>query len=353
MRYEEVKEIYNDPFHISEDTTISYLKNIFEFHFENTPYWNAVRKSQKTNLESIFEGNLEETVEKIFNSHLFINNNELRENWLSFLPRNYKGKLRFYQSSGTTGPRSLCHWDYEYVKLLVFYLREALDELYHLDEIYNEFHQMRALLHGPYGWYQEEMSELIWSYGGILYFIGTETEGIKKALERERIQGALKLLEPLVKYTQRVLKKDKINTARTALHLLDLFKPSKENLKTIMLSGTSITPRLLDHYKTEFEYSTFIPLYGHFAFGDAIGVYNGEDIRYYTNIPFTLILPLVPENGKYRIADYGETGLTGIIVARPEVLIVKIEKELITRVPPVKPFKWDGFANPNREGVTC
>ncbi|NJE09088.1 hypothetical protein E3E31_11245 [Thermococcus sp. M39] len=348
MKYGEVKEFYNDPFHITEDTIIDYLRDIFEFHFENTPYWHAVRKDKKINLELIFDGSLEEVIEKIFNFHLFIDDNELRENWLSFLPKNYKGRLRFYQSSGTTGPRSLCHWDYEYVKLLVFYLREALDKLYHLDEIYNEAHQMIALLHGPYGWYQEEMSELIWSYGGILYFIGTETEGIKKALEREGIQGALKLLEPLVKYTQRVLKKDKINTARTALQLLDLFKPFKENLETIMLSGTSTTPEVLEQYQKQFENSTFIPLYGHSAFGDAIGVYNGKDIRYYPNYPFTLILPLVPENGKYRMAEYGERGLTGIIIARPEILIVKLENETIKRVRPIKPFKWDGFANPRR-----
>lgn len=353
MRYGEVKEIYDDPFHISEDTTISYLKNIFKFHFENTPYWNAVRKSQRTNLESIFEGNLEETVEKIFNSHLFINNNEFRENWLSFLPRNYKGKLRFYQSSGTTGPRSLCHWDYEYVKLLVFYLREALDEIYHLDKIYNEFHQMRALLHGPYGWYQEEMSELVWSYEGVLYFIATETEGLKRVLEKEGIRGAMKFLEPLVKYSQRVLEKDRINLTRTAVQLLDIFVPYRENLETIMLSGTSTTLDALKRYQKEFEDSTFIPLYGHFAFGDAIGMYTEKEIRYYPNYPFTVILPLVLEDGIYRIAKYGERGYTGIIIARPEMLIVKIENELITRVPPVKPFKWDGFANPNKEGIIC
>ncbi len=353
MRYAEVKEMYDDPFHLDESSTIQYLRNIFEFHFQNTPYWHAVEKKRGINLDSIFEGSLEETVEKIFNSGLSIKSDELRENWLGFLPRNYKGKLRFYQSSGTTGPRSFCHWDHEYVDLLVFYLRRALDEVYHLDETYNDFHQLRALLHGPYGWYQEEMSELVWSYGGILYFVATETEGLKKILEKEGIKAAMKYLAPLVRYTQRVLERDEINLIRTAVQLLDIFKPFGENLETIMLSGTSTTPEVIKHYQDYFENSVFIPLYGYFAFGDAIGVHRGKNIQYYPNYPFTVILPLVPENGRYRIAKYGERGLTGIIIARPEILIVKIEDEFITRVPPIKPFEWDGFANPSREGVSC
>ncbi len=90
-----------------------------------------------------------------------------------------------------------------------------------------------------------------------------------------------------------------------------------------MLSGTSTTPEVIKHYQDYFENSVFIPLYGYFAFGDAIGVHRGKNIQYYPNYPFTVILPLVPENGRYRIAKYGERGLTGIIIARPEILIVK------------------------------
>jgi len=43
-----------------------------------------------------------------------------------------------------------------------------------------------------------------------------------------------------------------------------------------------------------------------------------------------------------------KAGLTGIIIARPEILIVKIENERIKRVPAEQPFRWDGFANPSR-----
>lgn len=349
MKYEDFYDKYGDPLEISSDDTVEYLEDIFHFHFNNSPYWIKLRKKHNIDVELIFNGSFEDTIERIFNSNIPIGDNELRINWLEFLPRGYKGKIRFYQSSGTTGPKSFCHWDYEYVKALTKYLRYSLDRIYRLNDVYNESHQMRALLHGPYGWYQEEMSELVWSYGGVLYFIATETEGLKRVLEKEGIQGAMKFLEPLVKYSQRVLEKDKINLTRTAVQLLDIFVPYRENLEIIMLSGTRTTLDVLKKYQKEFEDSTFIPLYGHFAFGDAIGVYTEKEIRYYPNYPFTVILPLVPENGRYRIAKYGERGYTGIIIARPEILIVKIENELITRSPPKKPFRWDGFANPRRE----
>lgn len=39
----------------------------------------------------------------------------------------------------------------------------------------------------------------------------------------------------------------------------------------------------------------------------------------------------------------------GLIIARPELLIVKVENESMSRAPPISPFKWDGFANPKRE----
>ncbi|WP_457753853.1 hypothetical protein [Thermococcus sp.] len=72
------------------------------------------------------------------------------------------------------------------------------------------------------------MSELVWSYGGILYFVATETEGLKKILEKEGIKAAMKYLAPLVRYTQRVLERDEINLIRTAVQLLDIFKPFGE-----------------------------------------------------------------------------------------------------------------------------
>lgn len=344
--YEGIISVYDDPLRVSKEKTREYLREIFEDHFLHTPYWRKMRKN--VDLDEVFEGNLEEIFENIFNNGIFVEENYLRNNWLEFLPDNYAGKIRFYQSSGTTRERAIGHWDYNYLKLLVRYLRASLDGIYGLDKIYNDNHRMRAIAHGPYGWYQEEISEIVWSYKGFLYFIGLETDGIKRELQEKGLEYLLKgRLAPLVRYTQRVLAKDRINTIRSAPQLLTLFSQT-EDIETIMISGVGITAEYLKELYNEFPSSTIIPLYGYYAFGDLIGIVKNNSIVYYPNYPFTIIFPLIKKEGMYRIAKYGERGKMGVIIARPELLIVKIEEETINRTPPVSPFEWDGFANPKR-----
>lgn len=346
MLYEDLINEYKDPLKISEEQTKEHLMKIFEYHFENTPYWN--RFKGQIDLDEIFNGNLKTVFENIFNARLSIDENYLRENWLDFFPKNYKGKVRFYQSSGTTRERSIIHWDYEYMKFLVRFLRTAINEIYGLDKIYNEKHQMRALAHGPYGWYQEETSELVWSYGGVLYLIGMETDGIKRVLEKEGWEGLLKdRLASLVRYTQKVIEKDNINTVRTIPQFLQLFSRKIEKIETIFTGGVGVTPQTIKEIE-EFTNANVIPFYGYYAFGDAVGIVKKDNITYYPNYPFTIILPLTQKDGKFEVVDYGEAGKMAMIIARPELLIVKIEDETIIRSPPTKPFKWDGYGNPIR-----
>lgn len=289
MLYKDIISEYKDPLNISEEKTKEYLQKIFEYHFENTPYWK--RFKGQVNLDEIFQGKLEEVFENIFNAGLFVNEDHLRENWLDFFPENYEGKIRFYQSSGTTRERAITHWDYEYMKLLVKYLKVSLDKIYNLNEIYNEEHKMRALAHGPYGWYQEETSELVWSYGGLLYFIGVETDGIKEELEKGNLEKVLKgRLAPLVKYTRRVFEKDSINTFRTGPQMLTIV-PEPDALETIILSGLGISAEFLREIQGTFKNSIIIPLYGYYAFGDLVGMLKNDDVVYYPNYPFTLIFP--------------------------------------------------------------
>ncbi|USS40317.1 hypothetical protein NF865_08315 [Thermococcus aggregans] len=348
--YENIISEYQNPLKIDKEQIREYLWRVFEYHLSHTPYWKKQRS--KFNLEEIFEGSLEEIFEKIFNQGLFVEEEYLRNNWLEFLPENYNGKIRFYQSSGTTGERAIGHWDYEYVKVLVKYLKLSFDEVYKLNEKYDEKHKMRAIAHGPYGWYQEEISELVWSYSGLLYFIGFETDGIKRELYEKGLEYLLRgRLAPLVKYTRRVLEKDKINTIRSAPPLLDLFLHQLENIETIILSGLEITIQYLKELQEEFPNGTIIPLYGHYAFGDLVGMVKNNDIVYYPNYPFTIALPLVKEDNGYRVVKYRERGKMALVIARPEILIIKIENEEITRIPPTKPFAWDGFANPKRGGL--
>ncbi|WP_175059276.1 hypothetical protein [Thermococcus sp. 2319x1] len=210
---------------------------------------------------------------------------------------------------------------------------------------------MRAIAHGPYGWYQEEISELVWSYKGFLYFIGLETDGIKRELQEKGLEYILKgRLAPLVRYTQRVLAKDQINTVRTAPQLLTLF-PKGGEIETIILSGVGITAQYLKDLHNEFTNAVLIPLYGYYAFGDLVGIVKNNSIIYYPNYPFTIVFPLVEEENAYRIAKHGERGKMGIIIARPEKLIIKVENEVTTRASQLRPFKWDGFADPVRRVI--
>ncbi|KUK16659.1 hypothetical protein [Thermococcus sibiricus] len=345
MKYEDFAKDY-DPLNVTEKETISYLREIFEYHLENTPYWK--RMKEKVNLDEIFEGNLEDVFENIFNSNLAVSEDYLRNNWLDFLPNNYRGKVRFYQSSGTTRERGILHWDYKYMKLLVKYLKVALDEIYKLNKKYDESHNMRAITHGPYGWYQEEMSELVWSYNGMLYFIGIETDGIKRELKEKGLEYLLKgRLAPLVRYTQRILEKDKINTVRSAPQLLTLF-PKVEEIETIIVSGVGVTVESLKWLMESFPNASVIPLYGYYAFGDLMGMLKNDNTIYFPNYPFTIAFPLKATHGGYTVVNRGESGKMGLIIARPELLVVKLEDEHIIRATPEKPFKWDGFANPKR-----
>ncbi|WP_238982004.1 hypothetical protein [Thermococcus sp. 2319x1] len=331
---------------MTEKETLSYLREVFEYHFENTPYWKRMRN--KVNLDEIFEGKLEDVFENIFNSNLAVSEDYLRNNWLDFLPENYEGRIRFYQSSGTTRERSILHWDYEYMKLLVKYLKVTLDEIYKLNKIYKE-NKMRALSGGPYGWYQEEISELVWSYGGILYFIGLETDGVKRELEEKGVGYILKMrYSPFLKYTKRVLEKDHINFIRTIPHFLDLYLIRKEEILTIIFSGVGLNMDAIELARKKFPNSVVIPFYGYYGFGDNVGIVKNNDLMYFPNYPFTIVFPLKVTRNGYTIANRGESGKMGLIIARPELLVVKLEDDYITRAAPEKPFKWDGFANPKR-----
>jgi len=347
MDYEYILDkIYQKPLNIDEKDCIEYLREIFEFHLNNTPYWRDKRDT--IDLDELFQGNLKEIFERIFNAGIGVSEDYLRNNWLDFVPEGYTGMIRFYQSSGTTRERAIGHWDRPYSSVLLRYLRESLNKIYKLDDIYNDSHQMRALAHGPYGWYQDEISELVWSYGGILYFIGIETDGLKKIYAEYGTEALLRALKPLVRYTQRVLEKDRINTVRSAPPLMSLFEKHAENIETIMISGVGINHELFSYLRETFENAILIPFYGYYGFGDLIGIQKGDSFWYYPNFPFTVIFPLKSSDGKYKISAYHERGQLGVVIARPELLIIKMEDETALRVPPEKPFRWDGFGDPFR-----
>lgn len=351
MRYEHIlSRVMERPLEISEDTVREYLREVFEYHTASTPYWRDATEALNPDVDEIFQGSPAQIVENLLNGGFAVEEDYLRANWLRFLPDGYEGRVRFYQSSGTTRERAIGHWDAEYLKALEVYLRAALDEIYGLSETYSGEHRMRAVAHGPYGWYQDEVSELVWSYGGMLYFIGMETDGLKKVLREQGLEATLRLLEPLVKYTERVMKTDtEVNTVRTAPPLMSLFEPYSERIKTAIVSGVGIDVGFLNYMREKFERATFIPLYGYYLFGDLVGMHDGGHFTYYPNYPFTLIFPVRREGGEWRVVSYGERGHSAFVIARPEVFVVKVENETSVRARPQKPFRWDGFSDPSRE----
>jgi phenylacetate-coenzyme A ligase PaaK-like adenylate-forming protein len=314
-----------------------HLYELVNFHISATPFW----QNKKKDLDSVFEGKTIEIIENLFNEFL-VDENLLKERWLEFLPKNYSGNIRFYQSSGTTGKRKIVHWSEKYTDLLITYLKSSLDRFY-------EPKIKRALIQGPYGWYQEEMSKLIWSYGAYLYFVGIETEGLKVLLEKEGFEGVKEMFKPLLNYTQRVLEKDKeVNTVRTAPQILSFFLPYKTQIENIIVSGTEVNSENLNKIREDFPNAKIIPFYGHFLFGDAIGIVEGKSIHYYPNFPYTIIEPLKMEEGRLRVVKYGEEGKLGIIVLRPELFFVTVEEEKIRRIGSGGLSHFDGFSNPKK-----
>jgi len=338
MGYEHLPDdLLEEPLRVSQDDVLEHLAGILEYHSSATPYWRGKPLT--------VSGDVIETFEDLIN-RFAVEENYLRANWLDFLPRNYRGKIRFYQSSGTTRERAIGHWDRAYVDFLVSFLRRSLDELYGLNELEG---RVRALAHGPYGWYQDEISELVWSYHGYLYFIGMETDGLKRLLREKGLEEVLKLLDPLIKYTSRVLEKDRINLARTAPPLVGLFEKGAEDIEALILSGVGTDVDFLRKTGEMFPNAQTIPLYGYYLFGDLPGLVRGDSISYYPNWPFTLIFPVRKTGSGYRVVDYGERGQLAVVIARPEVLVIKLEDETAVRARPAGPFRWDGFADPRRE----
>ncbi len=338
--------LLENPLRIKEEQVKDYLFDVIELHRNRTPYWE--RTLRDIDLNALFDSRkLSKVVENLLNTGMFVEENYLRSNWLEFFPRDYHGKVRFYQSSGTTRERAIGHWDRNYVDYLVAYLKASLDELYDFEGLYGD-EKMRAIAHGPYGWYQDEISELVWRYSGYLYFIGMETDGLKKVLAREGVEAVLRILDPLVRYTSRVMKADRINLVRSAPPLMNIFEPYAEEIRAIILSGVGIDESLFRSLSEKFPNSTLVPLYGYYLFGDLIGLQRGSKFVYYPNWPFTIIYPVEKREDGYRVLPPGKRGNLALVVARPEVLMIKVEDETVERVKGNGPFRCDGFANPKR-----
>ena len=318
----------------------AYLCEILEYHKVNTPYWQE-RLTPKL-IEETVTSNLEDTLYNL--SKLEVDQSLLRTNWLSFKPRDLKNvKCSF--SSGTTGPQKYCLWSEDYIKkqaeYISFYLRDK--------GIKN------AIIHGPTSVYKDVNEKAINLLGGIPYFVGLRVEGIKPLMEKAVAKGPEEMIRVIGEYfgpemekTRRFLDYDEnINFMRSAWMMLapfELFFGDKRNVNTVMVSGLGYNQQ--NHEMLRQKFKTVIPSYGYFAFGDALGKYENENLSYYPAFPYA-IFTVVKENGE--IAKYGEEGNPLFVVARPDLLLVlKENNEFARRAPPTEKFEWDGIRNPYR-----
>lgn len=320
-----------------------YLYSTINFHLNNTPFWKKQRERIK--LDEIITERLEDLIPNLL-SELYVEQDYLRNRWIEFLPKSAKN-LRISQSSGTTGKRKFCFWSNNYIEILTDYLS------FYLDKIYNLPHGINAIIHGPYGVYQSVNQRLINKRGGIPYAISIETYGMKKVLESVPSQQLTSFLkeyfEPLIEDTKRFLEADEnIKLIRSAWMFLKDFEEffgKKFGIECVMTSGLNYSPQL--HEFLSSQWKKVIPSYGYFAFGDALGIYENKELKYYPPFPFCIFSVV---NGKNEVVKYGEVGNPVFIIARDDsFLVLKENDEFAKRVQPNKYFNWDGISNPRRE----
>lgn len=325
-----------------------YLYSLLEFHSKHTPYWKRKFEDKKIKPKDIIDRNFNSIISNLLN-YLEVDQEDLRNRWLDFLPQSEDVKnLRISQSSGTTGKRKFCYWSSEYINTLVDYLD------FYLDKIYRVPRKVNAIIHGPYGVFQSVNQRLINKRGGIPYAISIETSGLKPIFESvspEKLKGVVyQYFKPLIEDTKRYLECDKniqfLRSGWMFLYLFDeLFENRENNIKYVMTSGMNYS--LQQHQLLSSKWKIVIPSYGYFAFGDALGIFENGELSYYPPFPYALFSVVNEEN---EVVKYGEIGNPAFIIARKECfLVIKEKDEIAKKAIENQYFKWEGISNPRRE----
>lgn len=280
-------------------------------------------------------------------SPITLSPDNIRTNWIDFRPRDPNKRVRYYQSSASGGEEAgIAIWTRDDLEKLVAYIVKTLPEIYpqfksHLPDA--------GLILGPYGWYQEENTELMWRLGIYdVYFIAVETHALKKLLV-ENISKVQERLEPTFKRVGQVILRDEREfMVRYPPLLYDVLKPAADRIRYFITSGVDITPQTIEKINFDFPNSTVIPFYGDSLFGDAIGINEGNKIIYYPP-PGVFIFPVKKTGNNYELCEYGERGYKAFIKIGDGALYVFIDKkETIGREKPRFNIEVDGFSNPSR-----
>jgi len=334
----------------SFSSVLEYLEENLKYHCNNTPFYE--RRCSAELLKAVSKSkSWEELAEILFNSRLLADVNILREIDVVYnlIPRNFPKPVEFSKSSGTTGPPKLAPMSEDYIEYMASKVAKFIKQNYNLKNLDG------YLFVGPPGPYMSAQKKLA-EYLNIKYIYPEisvdldliskrDIEGLPSLLAKEYLSHLLnKLAENLIKYKVSLLRVVPQMIYPIANLILE------KGVKGIIVSGVQVTPYEIEKLNQAlFSKIIIIPVFGYFGNGDSPGKYENGKIKYCAILPNNAISPLKYENGRYKVVDYGEEGKLGIIIVRPEFLLITVENDIATREKGLDADWPIAFSNPRRE----
>ncbi len=323
---------------------LQWIKDIAEYHINEktgSKYWIDKARREGITSRKIYEADSIDSLLGILGES---DTNLLKiENGYSnfYKPNNISiVDLHKSSSSGTTGPAKTVYHSADALAL------SAVDEYTGIKAQFpvKELAGKKLLTPGPKGAYQVEHSILADLLD--MEYIGNsfETKGLKM-LSREDMANVMR---PVIQKTVKYLQKGGIGMMTGATEMLGMLpKDIIERIDLMKLSGTMITADNIRKSEKTFG-NTIIPMYGHYAGKSSIGFLekSTDKIVYFSTYPLTVTY-IKDETGK--LAEYGNRGKMEMIIAQPEMLIIK-EEDFVGRNKGNRYFKRiDGLSNPARD----
>ncbi|WP_338598502.1 hypothetical protein V6M85_07670 [Sulfolobus tengchongensis] len=330
LRNKNVNEFYKE-----------WLKEIVLFNISEStgsPFW--VKRARERNIKAKDIEGISSVTELI---------NMLGESDYSLLTREngyeeyYKPKglseLKLYRSgsSGTTGPAKIIY--HSEVPLAV----SAVNEYSGIQFYVNGYqgNGKRLLAFGPVGAFQKE-HEYLSNLLGLKYVdLGFDTTGLKLASREEMNRRIAPKYEIAINYLQ---KRGGVGLMTLSKEAISMFPGDMlKHIEILKISGTEVDNKTIEKVSKEKEI-VVIPSYGHFAGKSSIGFVDSKGIVYYPSLPFTNFSVI---NEEMEVVKYGEEGEILMIIAQPEILLIKRD-DIAVRENGNEVFNFDGVRNPHR-----
>lgn len=292
------------------------------------------------------------------------------------------------KSSGTTGQKKRMPWTDDLSAAAIDWYKWNIDQR---NDSNGDW-----IVSGPYGLYEEHLTGMVGDRGGIAFFTGIETKGIKNqlravgqvmetwgraknaasletlrenpretydavkdlfSLDMETIKAARKgmvRMEPTMTALEEDLRGEHIENIASAPAVVEQLYPvlgdertksSPEDIETILVSGMSVTEDTVANLEAMYENADVIPMYAASFTGPAFDDPDGEDeqISYYPMSPAVRLDVVDEETGE--LVEYGERGQVEINRIGPDFFWPnQRERETGVREQPTEHFDWDGVS---------